>query len=95
MYTFIILTRFSPATFEDQKKLRNIAIQVSKQIKKDCPGIKWKGSYATFGRFDMVDVVEADDPEEVAKAAMIIRSFGHATTETLMGMPWNRFLKTL
>jgi uncharacterized protein with GYD domain len=95
MYTFIILTRFSPATFEDQKKLRNIAIQVSKRIKKDCPGVTWKGSYATLGRFDMVDVVESDDPEEVAKVAMIIRCFGHATTETLMGMPWNRFLKTL
>jgi uncharacterized protein with GYD domain len=95
MHTYIILTRFSPATFEDQKKWRKIAVQVSKQIKKDCPGLKWKGSYATFGRYDLVDVVESDDPNEVSKASMIIRSLGHATTETLMGMPWKQFLKTL
>jgi len=95
MNTYIILTRFSPATFEDQKKWLKIAVQVSRQIKKDCPGLRWKGSYATLGRFDLVDVVEAEDPEEVAKAAMIIRSYGHATTETLMGTPWKKFLKTL
>ena len=38
-------------------------------------------SFATIGRFDVVDVVEAEDPTQVEKAAMIIRAYGHSTTE--------------
>jgi len=40
----------------------------------------------------VVDIVEADDPKEVEKAAMIIRGYGHSTTETLEGTPWEEFL---
>ncbi|MCK5484837.1 MAG: GYD domain-containing protein [Desulfobacterales bacterium] len=43
----------------------------------------------------MVDIVEADDPKEVEKAAMIIRGYGHSTTETLEGTPWEEFLDSL
>jgi uncharacterized protein with GYD domain len=45
-----------------------------------------------MGRFDIVDIVEADDPTQIAKAAMIIRAYGHSTTETLTAIPWNVFL---
>jgi uncharacterized protein with GYD domain len=48
-----------------------------------------------LGRFDVVDIVEAATPEEVAKAAMIIRSYGHSSTETLVATPWKDFLTTL
>ncbi len=39
-------------------------------------------SFATLGRFDAVDIVEADDAKQVEKATMIIRAYGHSTTET-------------
>jgi len=42
-----------------------------------------------------VDIVEANDPKQIEKAAMIIRSYGHSTTETLLATPWKEFLKTL
>jgi uncharacterized protein with GYD domain len=48
-----------------------------------------------MGRFDVVDVVDARDPQEVERAAMIIRALGHATTETLTATPWDEFLKAL
>ena len=48
-----------------------------------------------MGRFDVVDIVEADSPAEVAKAAMVIRTFGHATTETMHATPWKDFLASL
>jgi uncharacterized protein with GYD domain len=38
----------------------------------------------TLGRFDVVDIVQAADPKEVEKAVMIIRAYGHSTTETLV-----------
>ena len=43
----------------------------------------------------MVDIVEADDPKQVEKAVMIIRAYGHSTTETLAATPWKEFLAML
>jgi uncharacterized protein with GYD domain len=95
MATYIILSRLSPEAFDDPKDFRKLAEKVSKEIKSQCPGFVWKDSYATLGRFDVVDVVEAADPKEVEKAAMIIRAYGHATTETMSATPWKEFLATL
>jgi uncharacterized protein with GYD domain len=67
----------------------------SAKIKKQCPEITWKDSFATLGRFDVVDFVQADDPKQIEKAAMIIRAFGHSTTETLIATPWKEFLSVL
>jgi len=39
--------------------------------------------------------VEADDPTEVEEAAMLIRAYGHASTETLVATPWKDFLAAL
>ena len=95
MTTYIILSRFSPVAFDDPKHFLELAEQVSKKIKQECPNVKWKDSYATLGRFDVIDVVEASDPKEIEKAAMIIRAYGHSTTETLVGTPWKDFLAGL
>jgi uncharacterized protein with GYD domain len=95
MATYIILSRFSPDAFKDPKEFKELAKEVSAKIRSDCPGIKWKDSYATLGRFDVVDVVEANDAKEIEKAAMIIRGYGHSTTETLQGTPWKEFLAAL
>ncbi len=95
MATYIILSRISPEAFRDPKDLGKLADTVSEKIKRDCPGVVWKDSYATLGRFDVVDVVEADNPKEVEKAAMIIRAYGHSTTETLAATPWKEFLVNL
>ena len=95
MATYIILSRFSPQAFEDPKNFRDLAATVSAKIKKHCPEINWKGSFATLGRFDVIDFVEADDPKQIEKAAMIIRAYGHSTTETLIATPWKEFLSVL
>jgi len=95
MATYIILSRFSPQAFDDPKHFLGLAEQVSRKIKEQCPGIRWRESYATMGRFDVVDIVEASDPKEVEKAAMIIRAYGHSTTETLPGTVWKEFLAGL
>ncbi len=93
--TYIMLTRFSPEAFRDPKDFVKIADQVSRRIKEECPGIRWKESYATLGRFDVVDVVEAEDPKDIERAAMIIRGLGHSTTETLVTTRWKDFLAEL
>ena len=95
MTTYIILSRFSPEAFDDPKKFKELAVEVSARVKKQCPDITWKGSFATLGRFDVVDFVEAEDPKQIEKAAMIIRAYGHSMTETLVATPWKEFLGAL
>jgi len=65
--TYIILSRFSPEAFEDPKNFKDLTAAVSAKIKQLCPDITWKGSFATLGRFDVVDFVEADDPSRLRR----------------------------
>src|SRR5438552_17257885 len=92
MATYVILSRISPQAFDDPKDFKALAKDVSEKIKRECPGVTWKESFATLGRFDVVDIVDASDPKEIEKAAMLIRAYGHASTETLIATPWKEFL---
>jgi uncharacterized protein with GYD domain len=95
MATYLILSKISPLAFEDPKGLRKLAADVSSRIRKQCPAVTWKQSFATLGRFDVVDIIESKDPNQVARAALIIRGYGHATTETLPAKEWKDFLARL
>lgn len=95
MATYIILSQISPQAFSDPFEFKKIAEKVSAKIKTKCPDVVWKQSYSTMGRFDVVDIVESEDPKQLAKAAMIIRAYGHSTTETLTAIPWQEFLDTI
>ena len=95
MQTYIILSRFSPRTITEPKELKPVAKIVADKIKDECPQVHWKESYAVMGRYDVVDIVESDDLEQVQKAAMIIRSYGHSATETMVATPWHDFLEML
>ena len=67
-------------------------IRSGNQIKEECPDLIWKDSYATLGRFDFIDIVEADDPKQIEKAAMVLRIYRKSVTETLVAIPSNEFL---
>jgi len=95
MATYIILSRLAPDAFSDPKDFRKIAKTVAEKIKKECPKVHWRQSYATLGRVDVVDVVESNDLEQVERAALIIRAYGHASTETLVATPWDQFINSL
>ncbi len=95
MASYIILSKLSTESFADPTYFKQLAETVSEKIKKECPGVSWKTSFLTLGRFDVVDIVESDDLKQVEKAAMIIRSYGHATTETMHATPWKEFLTSL
>ena len=92
METYIILSRISPQAFSSSVEFARLAAKVSEKIKSECPGVTWKNSYATMGRFDVIDIIEADNPQEAEKVSMIIRAYGHSSTETLLATPWKEFL---
>ncbi len=95
MATYVILSRISPNAFDDIKKFKNMAEKVASEIRKQCPDVEWKYSFATLGRFDVVDIVESRNPKQVEKAAMLIRAYGHASTETLSATAWKDFRANL
>ncbi len=95
MQTYLILSRISPGSFGSPAEFKKVAATVSEKIKSECPGVTWKESYSTMGRYDVVDIVESDDPKQVQRAAMIIRSYGKSATETLPATPWKEFIASL
>jgi len=95
MAIYIILSQLSEEAFRDADQFKRLARKVSSKIKQECPGVTWKQSFATLGRYDVVDIIESDDLTQIEKAAMIIRAYGHARTETMQATPWNQFLDML
>lgn len=95
MAAYVILSRVSPKAMEAPEDFKVLAERVSQRIKEECPAVHWKESYATLGRFDVVDIVESEDQAQVERAAMIIRSQGNSMTETMVATPWQEFLAGL
>jgi len=93
--TFVILSKISPDAFSEPRELKKIAHNVASRIRKECPDVVWKQSFALMGRFDVIDIVESRDIEQVERAALIIRSYGHAATETMPATPWKQFIDAL
>ncbi len=78
MATCVILSRFSPEAFQDPKDFRDMASGLQ-QDQKPMPRSCVEEKLCDLGRFDVVDVIKADDQKQIEKAVMIIRAFGHCT----------------
>jgi uncharacterized protein with GYD domain len=91
MATYVMLTRLSPEAVTKPERVVDLNKQVAERIKKECHGVKWIANYAVLGPTDYIDIFDAPDTETATKVALIVRSFGHATTETWIATPWERF----
>lgn len=92
MGTFVMLTRLSPEALKKPEAVAQLNREVEERIKKDCPGVTWVANYAVLGPCDYLDIFDAPDTETATKVALLVRSFGHGTTETWVATPWDRFL---
>ena len=95
MATYVMLTRLSPDAITDPSAIAELGHQVTEKLNAECPEAKWISSYAVLGPYDYLDLFEAPDNEAAAKAAVVVRSFGHATTEIWPATPWERFLEVI
>jgi len=93
METFIMLTRLSPEAVSEPKFIEKVEKKVVDRIKKACPEVKSIGSYSVLGPYDYVDIFEAPNGEIATKVALLVRSLGHATTETWVATKWDRFVQ--
>ena len=91
MATFIMLTRLSHGALKSPEELERLERQVADRISAEIPQVEWSGSYATLGPCDYVDIFQAPDIDSATKVATIVRTFGHAHTETWAATEWHRF----
>jgi len=91
MGTYVMLTKVSPESMAAPAKLKTLEEDVKTKVKQYCPQVKWIANYAVLGPYDYLDVFEAPDELMASRVATIVRSFGHATTETWTAIPWAKF----
>lgn len=89
---FIMLTRLVGKEVHPEKlSLKDLGKKVEEKIKKTCPSVVWLANYATLGPYDYLDIFDAPDLETAMKVAVIVRSFGHASTEIWSAVEWREF----
>jgi uncharacterized protein with GYD domain len=91
MATYIVLTRLTPDAVKAPSDLKRLEKAVADRVRRECPEVKWVANYAILGPYDYLDIFDAPDEATAAQVLMIMRSFGHAHTETWTALPWERF----
>jgi uncharacterized protein with GYD domain len=95
MATFIMLTRIAPEALKTLEDIRRLEKAVQRRVQRECPGVVWNANFAILGPYDYLDIFEAADEAVAAKVAMIVRSSGHAQTETWTALTWDRYKKLI
>jgi uncharacterized protein with GYD domain len=93
MPTFVMLTTLSPEGVQTVKNNPNRIREVNKEI--ESLGASVKAQWATLGRFDFVNVVEAPDEATMARVSMELGSRGTARYESLSAIPIDEFIASL
>lgn len=93
MKTFILLTKLSPDLIKQMKSRAKLGRAWLEQVKEKCPEIKFIEHYALLGKYDFLDIYEAPDEESAAKVSMISLSNGAFQAESLVAIPYKRFLE--
>ena len=91
MQTFVMLTRLSPATLRSPRSFEELENLLATRIERDCPGVKWRQSFAVLGPNDYLDIFEAADVDAAFRVAALVRTLGHGYTEIWPATEWKRF----
>ncbi|HQT80214.1 MAG TPA: GYD domain-containing protein [Rhodopila sp.] len=91
MQTFIMLTRLTPDAVRVPHALEDLEHKVAEHVRVSCPQVEWVGSYAVLGPYDYVDIFRAPDLDTASKVSTIVRTYGHAQTETWAASEWKHF----
>ncbi|MFL5894748.1 MAG: GYD domain-containing protein [Thermoleophilaceae bacterium] len=93
MPTYILLTTL---TSEGVQTLKNNPARI-REVNKEVEqlGATVKAQWATLGRFDFVNVVEAPDEATIARVSMELGSRGTGKYETLPAIPVDDFIASL
>jgi uncharacterized protein with GYD domain len=93
MPLYVLLTRVTP---EGIKTIRDNARRI-KEVNREIEarGAKVLAQYATLGRYDFVNIVEARDNDAIARVSVELGSRGTVQIETLPAIPIDDFVRSL
>ena len=93
MPTYIMLSTLTPEGVQTVKNNPQRIREVNREIEQ--LGATVKQQWATLGRFDVVNIVEAPDERTMAKLSIEMGSRGTVTNETLTAIEAEEFTKSL
>jgi uncharacterized protein with GYD domain len=93
MPTYVMLTNLTADGVKTLKSNPTRVSEVNKEV--EALGAKVLDQYAVLGRFDFITIVEAPDPETMAKVSVELGSRGTMTSETLMAIPADKFADSI
>ena len=93
MPTFILLTTLTPEGVSTLKNNPARIREVNREVEQ--LGASVKAQWATLGRFDFINVVEAPDEKTIARVSLELGSRGTAKYETLTAIPVDDFIGSI
>jgi uncharacterized protein with GYD domain len=93
MPTFVLLSTLTPEGVQTIKNNPARIREVNKEVEQ--LGATVKAQWATLGRYDFVNIVEAPDELTMARVSLELGARGTARYETLVAIPVDDFIAAL
>jgi uncharacterized protein with GYD domain len=93
MPTFVLLSTLTPEGVQTVKNNPTRIREVNKEVEQ--LGATVTAQWATLGRFDFVNIVEAPDELTIARVSLELGSRGTAKYESLVAIPVDDFIAAL
>ncbi|HEV2820213.1 MAG TPA: GYD domain-containing protein [Solirubrobacteraceae bacterium] len=93
MPTYVMLSTLSPEGVQTIKNNPARIREVNREIEQ--LGATVKAQWASLGRYDFINVVEAPDDQTMARVSLELGSRGTAKYETLAAIPIDDFIASL
>lgn len=93
MPTYIMLSTLTPDGVQTVKRNPSRIREVNREIEQ--LGATVTAQWATLGRYDFINVVEAPDDRTMSRVSLELGSRGTARYETLIAIPVDEFIGTL
>jgi uncharacterized protein with GYD domain len=91
--TYVLLTKVSAAGIKTLQANPRRIKEVNREIEQQ--GARVIAQYATLGRYDFVNIVEAKDNDTIARVSVSLGARGTLQIETLSAMPIEAFVRAI
>jgi uncharacterized protein with GYD domain len=91
--TYVLLTKVTAAGVKTLQSNPRRIKAVNKEI--ETLGARVVAQYATLGRYDFVNIVEAKDNETIARVSVGLGARGTVQIETLTAIPIETFIRNI
>jgi uncharacterized protein with GYD domain len=93
MSTYILLSKLTDEGWKTVKEKPSRIKEVNKEL--EALGVKVVYQYATLGKYDFVNVVEAPDNKTIARVSIELGSRGTIQITSLPAIPIDEFIATM